>query len=196
MNIYLTRHGESKGNIDKQEYYRTNDCDIELTKNGKDQAKKVGHFISDAIYEGSGNWNILLLSSTYKRAIQTRDITEQSFCEYFNLNKDASPLLIERQWGHLREIVDEVKDNKDAYFNFYYRPDGGESFFDCYQRVVMFFQELRTNPKYKVFDNVVIFSHGEWIRLALMYLDGISVEDFTTNRANPKNCEVIKRILK
>jgi broad specificity phosphatase PhoE len=109
---------------------------------------------------------------------------------------DTSPLLIERQWGGLREIVDNRELDRDEHFQFYYRPpNDGESFFDCYQRVVMFFQELRTNPKYQGWDNIFIFTHGEWIRLALMYLDGKSVEEFTEHQKNPKNCEVICRAL-
>jgi broad specificity phosphatase PhoE len=194
MNIYLVRHGLSIANIDPSEYYRKHDCDIELTEEGKKQAAEVGYFLNDAIYESSNNCEVLAISSSFKRAIDTRDIAMSNLSTHFIYNKQTSPLLIERQWGALREIVDEFVD-KDQFFNFYYRPDGGESFFDCYQRVVMFFQELRTNPKYQGYDNVIIFSHGEWIRLALMYLDGTSVDDFTTNRANPKNCEVIKRVL-
>lgn len=194
MNIYLARHGESRGNVSKEEYYRTNDWDIELTEKGKEQSADLGIDLRKITNKSDRN---LAISSSFKRAIHTRDIAIACFegtdrkCDL-----DTSPLLIERQWGGLREIVDNRELDRDEHFQFYYRPPyGGESFFDCYQRVVMFFQELRTNPKYQGWDNIFIFTHGEWIRLALMYLDGKSVEEFTENRKNPKNCEVICRAL-
>jgi broad specificity phosphatase PhoE len=201
MNIYLIRHAQSKGNISKEEYYRTNDWDIELTVEGELQAAYLANTVQTEIQEKSpteypGYCDNLFISSSFKRAKQTREIVyEILHSRGFSIKNMQCPLLIERQWGGLREIVDNRELDREQHFQFYYRPPNGESFMDCYQRVVMFFQELRTNPKYQGWDNIFIFSHGEWIRLALMYLDGKSVEEFTENRKNPKNCEVIKRVL-
>jgi broad specificity phosphatase PhoE len=190
MNIYLIRHAQSTANANPAEYFHKNDWDIELTEEGKKQSKILKNKITEEFRWGG--WN-LAISSSFKRAIQTRDISTENLSR---ISLDTSPLLIERQWGGLREIVDNRELDREQHFNFYYRPpNGGESFFDCYQRVVMFFQELRTNPKYQRYDNIFIFTHGEWIRLALMYLDGKSVEEFTENQKNQKNCEMIKRVL-
>jgi broad specificity phosphatase PhoE len=204
MNIYLIRHSQSEGNVCKQKYYEKNDCDIELTEIGEHQSKRLGYDLHMEIgghkstYLFSRFWKKnLAISSSFNRALKTRDIATSVLRSLdHTIDLDTSPLLIERQWGGLREIVDDKTLDREQHFNFYYQPVGGESFLDCYQRVVLFFQDLRTNPKYRGYDNIMIFTHGEWIRLALMYLDGTSVEDFTKYRKNPKNCEVIKRVLK
>jgi broad specificity phosphatase PhoE len=85
--------------------------------------------------------------------------------------------------------VDGKEFNAEKHFHFFFRPPGGESFFDVYQRVVMFFQEMK---KYLTGDEkeICIVSHGEWIRVALMYLRETTVEDFQTNRIKVKNCEI------
>jgi len=193
MNIYLIRHAQSMGNIDPNEYYRKHDSKIELSGEGKRQSADLGIDLRKITNKSDRN---LAISSSFKRAIHTRDIAIACFeGTDRKCHLDTSPLLIERQWGGLREIADNGELDREQHFQFYYRPPNGESFMDCYQRVVMFFHELRTNPKYQGWDNIFIFSHGEWIRLALMYLDEKSVKEFTENRKNPKNCEVIKRVL-
>jgi len=203
MKIILVRHAQSRGNLDPSEYYRTLDCDIELTEKGVDQARQAGDEISRILTNlefNGGNSPLALISSTYRRAEHTAEIIEKRLIELANNgfhwepHSYSDPLLVERAWGGLRELIDSRDFKSEIHFNFYYvPPNGGESFFDCYQRVVMFFQELMR--KFTGYENVVIVSHGEWIRLALMYLDGSSVQNFTVNRKNPKNCEIIVRNL-
>ena len=61
----------------------------------------------------------------------------------------------------------------------------------------MFFQGLLLQRMRNAVDDspIVIVSHGEWIRLALMYLDANDVQWFALNRRNPKNCSIQTRIL-
>lgn len=178
MNLYLIRHGESLGNINPQSYYDMYEPDIPLTDKGRWQANECHLQLPD---------NYLMYYSPYDRAKETADIIHRNSGRYTITFED--PLLVERAWGQLRENITDAS-NKDKYFKFFYKPEGGESFFDCYQRVVLFFHGLMIR---NIQSNVVIISHGEWIRLALMYLDGTTVEQFEKECKVPGNCEIIKR---
>lgn len=196
MKIYLVRHGQSKGNIDKSEYFKNLDCDIEITDKGKADAVNAGDKIMDIIEyttklenpSGEPRCYFNLYHSSYKRAYQTANILYGRITGYQNyqINKIfETPLIREREWGNLRDIV-EMGNKTEAHFNFYYRPAGGESFCDCYQRAVLFHQHLLNTSKYE--HNIVV-AHGEFNKLYLMYLLGWSVKDFEKYK-NPRNGEV------
>jgi broad specificity phosphatase PhoE len=196
MKIYLVRHGLSKGNIDKSEYFRNLDCDIELAERGKDDAINAADDIMSLVEHDAKSdnppreprCNFNLYHSSYKRAYQTANILHGRITGYQNyqINKfEELPLIREREWGNLRDIV-EMGNKTESHFNFYYRPSGGESFADCYQRAVLFHQHILATSKYE--HNIVV-AHGEFNKLYLMYLLGWSVKDFERYK-NPRNGEV------
>ena len=197
MNLYFIRHGESIANTDPSEYYRNLDCHIELTEQGKAQCEEAANELSNLI----NLWGGTFIVSPFKRA---RDTANLIMDELFAGNRHnirvswevkENPLITERAWGGLREVVESKEFNPDVHFNFFHvPPNGGESFHQCYQRVVLFFQELRHNHHKS--DQIIIVSHGEWIRLALMYLDGTTVADFDAKRTKIDNCEIIHRNFK
>jgi broad specificity phosphatase PhoE len=201
MKIYLVRHAESRGNVDKSEYFRNLDCDIAITEKGKGQACKAIDRILD-IHDNMVHKNdpdypyesknppyyFNMYYSPYKRATQTANIIHGgiSGLDGYHINKFVeNPLLIERQWGSLRDIV-QSGEKTENHFNFFYQPMGGESFMDCYQRVVLFDTWLRANSKYE--HNIVV-AHGEFNKIYLMYLLGWSVDEFSKWKG-PSNCEV------
>lgn len=197
MKIYLVRHGQSEGNVNKAKYFEKLDCDIELTEKGKDDAIDASNSIMDMMYhfdtiESHPRLNPLYYFncyySTYTRARQTAHIMHDNMTKDSNyrFNKfEETPLIREREWGGLRDIVEMGRKTED-HFNFHYRPTGGESFADCYQRAVLFHQHLLTTSKY---DDNIIVAHGEFNKMYMMYLLGWSVEE--SNRyKNPKNGEV------
>ena len=196
MKIYLVRHGQSRGNIDKSEYFKHLDCDIELTDKGKVDAIEAGDKIMDIVnyYAKSEvppkepRCYFNLYHSSYKRAYQTANIIHGRITDNQNYQIDKiseTPLIREREWGNLRDIVAMGSKTED-HFNFYYRPVGGESFADCYQRVVLFHQHLLNTSKY---ENNIVVAHGEFNKLYVMYLLGWSVKDFEKYKS-PKNGEV------
>lgn len=71
MRVLLLRHGESEGNVDESVYTRKGDIDVELTRNGWQQAIGAGKFLS-GLYTASGTvkWPVIYLSS-YTRTKQT-----------------------------------------------------------------------------------------------------------------------------
>lgn len=199
MKLFLARHGQSEGNINKAKYFEKNDCDIELTEQGKGDAVKA----ADTIYSILHKFHLLrcsdsfsynerygfnLIHSTYKRATQTANI----ICDRLNDNDgynvekiSSSPLCREREWGSLRDII-ESKMKTEEHFNFYYRPLNGESFADTYQRAALFHQHLINNTRY---ENNIIVAHGEFNKVYLMYLLGWDIQEFE-KWANQKNGEV------
>jgi len=181
MKIHFIRHGQSQGNVDHKIYNIVSDWNVPLTEKGFEQAENVKN-------SGKLDRVDIVFYSPYLRCKQTC-YTIFSNPKLWNPEIIENPLLVERDWCGLRDIVDGKEFDRDKHFHFFFRPPGGESFFDVYQRVVMFFQEMKKYLNDNI-NNVCIVSHGEWIRVALMYLRGTTVEDFQTNRIKVKNCEI------
>jgi len=181
MKINFIRHAISLGNKNHKIYNIISDWNVPLADEGFEQAQAVH---SSKKLENCD----LVFCSPYLRCKQTCDIIFTNN-RFWNPTIIENPLLVERDWCGLRDIVDGKEFNAEKHFHFFFRPPGGESFFDVYQRVVMFFQEMK---KYLTGDEkeICIVSHGEWIRVALMYLRETTVEDFQTNRIKVKNCEI------
>ena len=176
MRVYLIRHAESIANVDKDAYNRILDHDIPLTKRGEYDATTLGKIYYklervDAIY-----------CSPYKRARQTAEWAK--FTPY-----SENPLLREREWGTLREEIESSEFDASKHFNFYYRPQNGESFADLYQRVITFFNMLKVTHDDD--EKIVLVTHGEWIKMALMYYFNHTVDYVEKNHSNVKNCEVV-----
>ena len=185
--LFLIRHAESEGNVDKSVYYEKHDSEIVITENGHSQAKAC----ACSLLNLTDAQSIDLHASSYTRAVQTAEYIKQEFvAQGTAVTFHENPLLRERDWGSLRDIVDNRHLKKESHFNFYYRPDHGESYADAYHRVATYFTHLRQT---RSDGDIVIVSHGEWIRLALMYLDGFGVQHFAENRKNPKNASIIER---
>jgi len=201
MKIYLTRHFESLGNKDPSEYFRKSDCDIELSEAGRHQSIQTSDKIMGIIEEKQSNQSEMyhrlgfettifnMYYSPYRRAIQSANLIHGRITSFegYRINEfKESPLLVERAWGSLRDIVESGKKN-NGHFNFFYRPgEGGESFADCYQRVVLFDMWLKSTSKYE--HNIVV-AHGEFNKLYMMHLLGWSVEEFEKWKT-PSNGEV------
>lgn len=194
--IYLVRHGESIGNVDKSAYFKYHDSEIALTDKGKQDAINAADKISD-INNHFRSMNLSpivcktyfnLIHSTYKRAEQTANIIAEALSESWTCSIQdiiASPLCVEREWGSLRDIVN-MHLKTEEHFNFYYRPVNGESFFDVYKRAVIFHQWLLNTSKY---NNTVIVAHGEFNKVYLMHLLNWGVAEFEKWQ-NAKNGEV------
>jgi broad specificity phosphatase PhoE len=196
MKIYLVRHFESIGNVNPTEYFRKSDWDIELSEIGKHQSIATANKIMDLVdypntlrqYPWTESNYLNMYYSSYKRAIQSANLIHGRLTSFegYKINEfKESPLLVERAWGSLRDIVESGAKN-NSHFNFFYRPLNGESFADAYQRVVLFDAWLKSTSKYE--HNIVV-AHGEFNKLYLMHLLGWTVEEFEKWNT-PKNGEV------
>jgi len=178
MEITFIRHAQSMGNVNHSIYYEMMDCDVPLSQKGINDARKLNIGFAHQFKK--------IYYSPFLRCIQTKNLI---FKESSITNQTENPLLIERQWGGLRDIIETKDFDAEKHFNFFYRPPNGESFFDVYQRVIMFFDQLKKN--HDEFDKICLITHGEWIRVALMYLDNTTVEDFHKNHIKVKNLDII-----
>lgn len=193
MKLYLIRHAQSEGNKCKSTYYKMLDWQVPLTDEGIKQAEKVGIGLKTMRF---GPYTYpTIISSPYVRALDTANIIVDQFKygEQGILRIKQEPLIREREWGNLREEVEsfETREERNHLFDFYRRPVGGESFADCYQRAFIFFEHLKT---YEEDSKIIIVSHGEFLKLLLMIIDGKTVEEFN-DLPNIKNCEIIERNL-
>lgn len=171
--LYLVRHGQSEGNVNNQKYFEKHDSKISLTELGIRQATNAGLMINQLCKRQ--NWRFQVCYSPYERAVDTKTkLVEalKSFGHHIGRTRE-DPRLRERTWGGLRDIAYNGEDTED-HFMFFYKPVGGESYADCYDRAANFDQWLEANHTE---DDVIIVAHGEFIRCYLMYKLGWTIDE-------------------
>ncbi len=191
--IFLIRHGESQGNVDKRIYETVPDYALQLTDNGSKQAFSAGQELRSII----GNQSVKFYISPFWRTRQTYLEILKSIDETQLTSKTyEDPRLREQEWGQTLEDrsahKSKIEEYRDNYGHFYYRFIDGESCADVYDRVSDFMNTLHRDfekPDYP--ENVVIVSHGMSIRLFLMRWFHFTVEEFES-LGNPKNCSIIR----
>jgi broad specificity phosphatase PhoE len=167
-----------------------NDHEIDICEKHIHQAEAAADKIAELseLSELSIKTGWHLYHSPFLRTRRTKDIILKELQhDYIFPTVNENPLLSERRWGNLRNIIETEKD-VDKYFDFFFRPDGGESFMDCYQRCVTFDNMIKNQVCEN--DNVIIIGHGEQIKCYLMHLLGWTLEEFNEHK-NPENCEVV-----
>jgi broad specificity phosphatase PhoE len=201
--IFIVRHGQSQGNVDKEIYKNVPDYALQLTdlghKQSEEAGKKTNHIITDISYRLplAGNHyytpSVQYYVSPFWRTRQTylgiKKYLTPSVEKYYE-----DPRLREQEWSSkLREdgFMHEAEDERDSYGHFYYRFDGGESCADVFDRVSDFMNTMHRDFQKQDFPrNVIIVSHGMTMRLFLMRWFHVPVEEFEV-WANPKNAELL-----
>jgi broad specificity phosphatase PhoE len=206
MKIYLVRHGQSEGNVDKEVHLRKADHAIDLTPEGLKQAEGAGDFLAKALMTNSwnGEVNARLWHSPYKRTNQTTDGIMSSLKRNnmaLRFGKFEHPLLCEQQFGLFDGLCDDELakqyPNEHGHYNkcqkfegrFWARMPLGESRFDVAQRVHQAFGTFHRDAERHSVETLIVVSHGVTIRAFLMMWLHKTVEWFE-NEPNPNNCSI------
>lgn len=191
--IFLIRHGESIGNIDRKHYNILPGHKIPLTEKDMKQAIECGKKLSKELVSK----NVFFYLSPFLRTKQTfKRILSQLGDVKYKLREE--PRIREQDFGNPRDqFIDFTQDpDYEKLGAFFYRFPNGESGADVYDRVSSFFYTLHRNfLKKKYPENVVIITHGMLMRLFLMRWYHWKVEKFERLK-NPPNCYICNMILK
>ncbi|MDX1958226.1 MAG: histidine phosphatase family protein [Leptospiraceae bacterium] len=186
--IFLIRHGESEGNVNRNIYSTKPDYKLLLTEKGKLQATEAGKKINNLL----GSESLFCYVSPIWRTRETFQLLQKELVSS-NIQIREEPRIREQEWGHLRTIeeCEKVDKERDEYGTFYFRIPDGESAADVYDRVSDFMGTLHRDFEKESFpNNVLIVTHGMTLRLFIMKWFHLSVEEFEL-LSNPKNCELI-----
>lgn len=187
--IFLVRHGQSEGNVNKAIYASMPDYAVQLTEKGKIQAQTAGKRIQKIIKEETAFFYV----SSFHRTRQTYKEMVKNFAPK-RVKYREEPRLREQEWsGYLNDlsILMQRSKDRDAYGHFYYRFQGGESCADVYDRLSSFFSSLHRDFQKPEFpENAILVTHGMTARVFLMRWFHLTIEEFEV-LSNPRNCDVI-----
>lgn len=186
-NIYIVRHGQSKGNIrdvDKEEYVI--DSNIELTSLGKLQAAEAGCELNNYLKSKNGIFWVSPFRRTRCTVENIKANLKGKFIKSYDYVED--PRLVEQDFGDFDfQFYEKWKDiSPHSYFinqaryndehgRFFARLENGENMLDVYNRVSLFVKTRLETSKYK--ENIII-THGYAGMALMMFLLGFKVEEF------------------
>ena len=159
MAIYLIRHAESVGNVNGR---TSSHSSIELTEAGREQAKKLATQLpfADHVYISS----FLRTKQTAQPILERDQLDPEIFAiEEFSYLSDLrcqNTTLEERKpWvdAYWKDLDIDYMDGNDA-----------ESFRGFYQRVQSFRQHLLEIQSKFIEKNLMVFSHGQFLKLFKM----------------------------
>lgn len=186
--LILIRHGESQGNLDTHVYSITPDHAIGLTENGREQARQCGQKLMKLF---GPNESILCFVSPFRRSKETCELICKAFTQQQIIKVREDPRIREQEWGNFQDLAsrETTVTERQKIGRFFYRFKDGESGADVYDRVGSFMDSLyREMDNCLVPDaNILIISHGLFMRLFLMRFYRWNVEKFHTLE-NFDNC--------
>jgi broad specificity phosphatase PhoE len=164
--VILVRHGESEGNRDRT---FTQNPQVPLTAQGREQARVAGLRIAQR-YRPTR-----IVASPYLRAWQTAEM----IAEVLGLQIEAETDLREQSFGVFAGQPYDALLSDAAYHEgprWHWRPNGGESLADVYERVVPVFEHITAEGSGR---DIVVVSHGGVMLALCAYVtgswDGISI---------------------
>lgn len=204
MRMFLIRHGESLGNVDKRAYKERRDHNVPLTKWGHEQAVEAGRFLEEyyANQPELADRKIRVWHSPYVRTTQTKDGILQSLSDDRIESVCEDYLLREQEFGLFSEYPDREMQEKlfpeecARYYTdwekkgkFYASPPEGESPADVAMRTRIFNGTLMRDMEQGQEDLIVV-SHGVTTRTLEMNFLHKEVDWFEKS-PNPGNCDII-----
>jgi len=198
--IFIVRHGESEGNIDKSVYGTKPDYAVRLTPKGIEQSFEAGKcLVSRMVDNGEGKKNCIIYHSPYIRAIETTNHIIRGMKPDVVLTRDMvieEPRLREQEWHSTTPLSDYTKQaesDRVGYGIFHYQFPFGESCAHVFDRLCGYVTDmgLSFQQSSKFPPNLIIVTHGMTMRVLLMKIFGKTVSEFETWR-NPHNCQILE----
>lgn len=171
--LILVRHGESEGNRDRR---FTQSSDVPLTTTGCSQARHAADQIAAQFHVE------LVVTSPFRRAQQTAEIIAAALGVPLSVETD----LREQNFGALagqpyEAMIVDVATHDGPRWE--WRPRGGESLVDVYERTVPVVERLARAHRQR---DVVVVSHGGVMFALGAYLSG----GWETSQV-PPNCGIL-----
>lgn len=175
MNIYLIRHGRQNS--------RLCNVDVELSKEGREQAELVGKRLKNYGIEA-------VYSSHLLRAKETADIINK----YLEKPRFTDERWQEADFGEMTGLSNE--EMKQKYGDFLAKratmtedipyPDGGENCQMVYNRAFAALKDLTSQP----YENVCVVTHGGVLRALLTGIVGADYAKWLTFGRQIENCSI------
>ena len=151
---------------------------IPLSENGVKQATELSEHLRAKI-SGLGlnlldsPGSLTLCTSGFLRCEQTAELATKHISSALHSDRVRDIRLRERDAGYAYDMLQSeydvqfsyTKQHQELLGDFFYRPPGGESLADVYNRLSLFFHDLALNFPNK--RNLIIFSHGGTMRALL-----------------------------
>lgn len=177
MNLYVTRHGQTDGNVNK---IMDGIRDIDLNENGVEQAKITRGNLKNIKFD-------LIICSPLSRTKHTMEI----------ININNYPVIFddrikERDCGEFTgKGFDSL--NRDLYWNYYDKTkyEKAESIEHLFNRVFGFLDDIKNKYKDKT---ILLVTHEGITKTINCYFNGVP-KDGNLQTLGLKNCEVKKYIL-
>jgi len=202
-NIYIIRHGESVGNVNKAIYKSVPDHAVNLTDKGIVQCETAGEILTKFILSSKFNETneLGIYYSPFVRTIQTTNVILKKLKESGLSPKFVyeNALIREQEWQSrfgeestmsLTGLNSNVMKDRINFGIFFYRFDSGESCADVYDRCKSFINEINFNSK-SLPRNLIVVTHGMTMRVLLMAMCNKTVKEFESWN-KPDNCEIWK----
>lgn len=189
-NIYIVRHGQSKGNardVNESEGYVI-DSNVELTDLGHLQTASAGGVLKNYLKSKNGAFFVSPFKRTRDTVENIKGNLQSKFAENYDYIED--PRLVEQDFGDFDfqffEKWPEISPHSyfinqaryhDEHGRFFARLENGESMLEVYNRVSIFVKTRLETSKYK--ENIIV-THGCTSRALIMFMLGMKVEDFYT----------------
>jgi broad specificity phosphatase PhoE len=170
LTLYIVRHGETDWNKEDRIQGRLNS---RLTEKGRYNAHVLGERLKDIDFAK-------LITSPSGRTIETTELIVKDRDVLVQKNE----MIMEMDMGPWQGLMkSEIRERyPDAYECFMnspqlYQNEDAESFIDIYKRAEDFLHELKSS---KQTGNLLIITHGLFIKALFLTIKGIEIKDFWT----------------
>lgn len=186
-NLVLVRHGQSQWNLERR---FTGWADIDLTEQGKLEAKKAGELIKKLNIEFHSSFTsnlkravnsldiiLKILNNQHIKVLKTQNLNERHYGGLTSLNKDETIKKYGNHqvqlWRRSFDIPPPPMESTHPYKNIINTKILSESLKDTFNRVVPYYEK---NIKPLIFsnNNILIVFHGNSCRALLMKILDIS----------------------